>query len=92
MIEGEPEDEDGDARVLEARLDGDGNTIDQSGWSIVSVDSEELVGYHRPASNAIDGDPNTINDEQTILDSQVKFLKNNNLSTVRNEIYLIGKY
>ncbi len=33
--------------------------LPQSGWIVHYVDSEELSGAYRPASNAIDGDPDT---------------------------------
>ena len=34
--------------------------ISQAGWSLLFVDSEELVGEFAPATNAFDGDANTI--------------------------------
>jgi hypothetical protein len=40
-------------------LDGNGAAIARSGWSVVA-DSQEVIGERAPASNAIDGDPNTV--------------------------------
>ena len=41
-------------------LDGNGTPLDQSSWSLQSVDSEELVGENGAALNAFDGNPATI--------------------------------
>ncbi|MDH5325894.1 MAG: discoidin domain-containing protein [Gammaproteobacteria bacterium] len=37
-----------------------GTPISQSGWSLLAVDSEETVGENGAASNAFDGNPDTI--------------------------------
>ncbi len=41
-------------------LDGFGVPIDAANWTLVSVDSEELVGENGAAENAFDGNPSTI--------------------------------
>jgi cytochrome c2 len=41
-------------------FDAQGVALDNSGWSVRSVDSEELVAQNGAAANTIDGDPNTI--------------------------------
>lgn len=41
-------------------LDGDGTVVNRSPWSISFVDSEETTGESSPASNAIDGNTNSI--------------------------------
>ncbi len=40
-------------------LDGNGTPLNQSGWTLQSVDSEELVGENGAAVNAFDGKPAT---------------------------------
>ncbi|MDB5816417.1 MAG: hypothetical protein JWQ11_57, partial [Rhizobacter sp.] len=40
-------------------LDGNGAAIARTGWRVVA-DSQETVGESAPASNAIDGDPNSV--------------------------------
>ncbi len=40
-------------------LDGNGTPLNQSGWTLHSVDSEELVGENGDAVNAFDGNPST---------------------------------
>ena len=41
-------------------LDQNGTPLDQSGWTLQSVNSEELVGENGAAGNAFDGNPATI--------------------------------
>jgi VCBS repeat-containing protein len=41
-------------------FDAQGAALDNAGWSVRSVDSEELVAANGAAANAIDGDPKTI--------------------------------